>query len=265
MSPWFLGEVLNCRVVAIHVDADGEFPRLPEPRREALARLQQLVVEEGCEVGFAQDPDGDRLAVVDEKGRVLDPDEVLALAVEAVLEERPGDVVVNLSSSQVIEDIAQRYGVRVHRTPVGEANVVEVMRMVGAAIGGEGSNGGVIYPAVHACRDSYTGMALILWRMARTGKRVSELAERLPQYYRFSEKLEGEFRAGVVFQELERRFRGAVEDRRDGLKLHLEDGWIHVRPSNTEPIVRIAVEARTEERGRQLFEEVMELVQSAVA
>ena len=125
-----------------------------------------------------QDPDGDRLAVVDETGRVLDNDDVLALAVDAVLRRVQGDVVVNLTTSSVIDDVARAHGRRVYRTPVGEANVVEMMQAVNAVIGGEGSNGGIIFPAVHLCRDSYTGMALLLDRMAETGKTISELAAR---------------------------------------------------------------------------------------
>ena len=142
------------------------------------ASLSALVRAVGAEIGFAQDPDGDRLAVVDETGRVLDNDDVLALAVDAALRRVPGDVVVNLTTSSVIDDVARAHGRRVYRTPVGEANVVEMMQAVDAVIGGEGSNGGIIFPAVHLCRDSYTGMAFLLDRMAETGKTISELRAR---------------------------------------------------------------------------------------
>src|SRR5207237_1001431 len=132
-----------------------------------------LVPESGAEIGFGLDPDGDRLAVLDETGRVLDPDDVLALAVDIVLRRRKGNVVVNLTTSSAIDDIARAQGCRVYRSPVGEANVVELMQATGAVIGGEGSSGGIIFPAVHLCRDSYTGIAFLLDRAGETGRRVA--------------------------------------------------------------------------------------------
>jgi phosphomannomutase len=174
----------------------------------------------GAQVGFAHDPDGDRLAVVDENGCVLDNDDVLALAVDAALRRLPGDVVVNLTTSAVIDDIAAQHGRKVHRTPVGEANVVEMMQAVHAVIGGEGSNGGIIFPAVHLCRDSYTGMAFLLDRMSETGKTVSQLAGALPRYYRKLGKAGYEHgKLGALMQALEESFPGAETDRSDGLKL----------------------------------------------
>ena len=169
MSCHFLAEVLGCELHAIAVDPTKPFPRVAEPRPDTLGDLSALVPREHCEIGFAQDPDGDRLAVADETGRVLDNDDVLALVVDAALERLRGDVVVNLSTSSVIDDITAARGRRVFRTPVGEANVVETMQAVNAVIGGEGSNGGIIFPPVQLCRDSYTGMAFLLDRMAQTG------------------------------------------------------------------------------------------------
>ena len=146
MSPAFLTESLGCDLVAINVDPTQPFPREAEPKPETLGEIADLVREKGCDIGFAQDPDGDRLAVIDENGHVLDNDDVLALAVEAALERLPGDVVVNLTTSSVIDDIAEQFGRKVYRTPVGEANVVEMIQAVKAAIGGEGSSGGIIFP-----------------------------------------------------------------------------------------------------------------------
>ena len=167
----------------------------------------------GAEIGFGQDPDGDRLAVADETGRVLDNDDVLALAVDAALRRLPGDVVVNLTTSSVIDEVAAAHGRRVYRTPVGEANVVEMMQAVKAVIGGEGSNGGIIFPAVHLCRDSYTGMAFLLERMAETGETISALAARLPRFYRKLGKVAYEHgRLGPLMQALEESFPG-VRDR----------------------------------------------------
>lgn len=262
MTPAFLCGTLGCELHAISVDPEQPFPRVAEPRPDTLGELAELVQRESCEIGFAQDPDGDRLAVVDENGRVLDNDDVLALAVDAALDRRPGNVVVNLTTSSVIDDVTRAHGRRVYRTPVGEANVVETMQAVDAVIGGEGSNGGIIFPAVHYCRDSYTGMAFLLDRMAATGKTISALAGALPHYVRKSGKTGFEHgRLGTLMQALEEHFPQASLDRSDGLKLGLEDGaWIHVRSSNTEPILRLAVEARTEAEAGSLYAEAERLL-----
>jgi phosphomannomutase len=261
MTPDFLTETLGCELHAIFVDGAKPFPRVAEPRPDTLGDLAELVRSARCDIGFAQDPDGDRLAVADEHGRVLDNDDVLALVVQAALERRPGDVVVNLTTSSVIDDVVAAHGGRVYRTPVGEANVVEMMQAVNAVIGGEGSNGGIIYPAVHLCRDSYTGMAFLLDRMAETGCTVSELAAQLPRYYRRYGKTEFEHgRLGPLMQALEERYPEATLDRSDGLKLVFEDAWIHVRASNTEPVLRLAAEARSEERLDSIYSDALSLL-----
>ncbi|MCS7026196.1 MAG: phosphoglucosamine mutase [Bryobacteraceae bacterium] len=261
LSCRFLEHSLGCQLRAIFVDPSKPFPREAEPRPDTLGELQQLVLKEQAEIGFGQDPDGDRLAVVDENGRVLDNDDVLALVVDAVLNSMPGNVVVNLTTSAAIDDIAQQYGCKVYRTPVGEANVVERMQAVKAVIGGEGSNGGVIFPAVQYCRDSYTAMAFLLDRMERSGQPISQLANRLPRYHRRFGKLAYEHgRLGPLMQALEAFFPDAQADRTDGLKLLLHDGWIHLRASNTEPLLRLAVESRSKERACQLYEQVTRLL-----
>ncbi|MEO8025807.1 MAG: phosphoglucosamine mutase [Bryobacteraceae bacterium] len=253
LSVYFLRDVLGCELHAISVDPTKPFPREAEPRAEVLGDLADVVRGQKCDVGFAQDPDGDRLAVADETAFVIDNDEVLALVVDAELARRPGPVVVNLTTSAVIDDVAKLHGARVYRTPVGEANVVEVMNAVGAVIGGEGSNGGIIHPGVQLCRDSYTGMALLLDRMQATGKSMSQLAGALPKYFRRSGKASFEHgRLGPVMQSLERAFPDAQVDRQDGLKIQMADGWIHVRASNTEPILRYAAEARSPGRVDEL-------------
>ena len=264
MTPEFLSERLGCEVSAIAVDPTQPFPREAEPRADTLGDLSRLVRENGCEIGFAQDPDGDRLAVADETGRVFDNDDVLALAVDVALDRVAGDVVVNLMTSSVIDDVAARHERRVYRTPVGEANVVEMMRAVGAAIGGEGANGGIIFPSVHLCRDSYTGMAFLLDRMAASGEPISALEARLPRYYRKLGKTgyhHGQL--GPLMQALEERFPEAQVDRSDGLKLLMEGKWVHVRASNTEPIMRMAVEAKTGEETEELYGAVSELLGAA--
>ena len=261
LSVRFLKENLECDLHAISVDPSQPFPRVAEPRPDTLDGLSQLVRDRDCEIGFAQDPDGDRLAVAGEDGQVLDNDDVLALAIDAALERYPGDVVVNLTTSAVVDHIARRHGRQVYRTPVGEANVVETMQAVNAVIGGEGSNGGIIFPPVHLCRDSYTGMALLLDQMARTGLSISALRARLPRYYR--QLGQGAFehgRLGPLMQALDDSIPAAAKDRSDGLKLILPDGWIHVRASNTEPLLRLGAEAESEQRLEDLFREVMRVL-----
>jgi phosphomannomutase len=261
MSPGFLTDDLGCDLAAISINPTQPFPREAEPKPESLGDIAKLVQEQGCDIGFAQDPDGDRLAVVDETGHILDNDDVLALAVEAALERLPGDVVVNLTTSAAIDDIAQRFGRKVYRTPVGEANVVETIQAVNAAIGGEGSSGGIIFPAVHLCRDSYSGMALFLHRMASTGLTMSELAARLPRYSRRIGKVAYEHgRLGTLMLDLEENFPEAITDRTDGLKLVWPDRWIHVRASNTEPLLRFSVEAKSEESMNAVFGQVEDLL-----
>lgn len=261
LSCRFLEKDLGCDLRAISVDPTKPFPREAEPRPDTLGDLQELVRRERAEIGFGQDPDGDRLAVADEHGRVLDNDDVLALVVDATLSSMPGDVVVNLTTSSVIDDIALAHGRKCYRTPVGEANVVEMMQATRSVIGGEGSNGGVIFPAVQYCRDSYTGMAFLLDLMERTGKTISELAARLPRYYRRSGKVAFEHgRLGPLMQALEDSFPDALTDRTDGLKLVLPEAWIHVRVSNTEPLLRLAIEAKTEQRVEELYGSVRKLL-----
>ncbi len=264
MSCGFLADTLGCELHAMSVNPELPFPRIAEPRADTLGELSALVVQTNSQIGFAQDPDGDRLAVVDETGHVLDNDDVLALAVDAVLRRLPGDVVVNLTTSSVIDDVAARYGCRVWRTPVGEANVVETMQAARASIGGEGSNGGIIFPAVHFCRDSYTGMAFLLDRLAETGESIATLAKSLPRYFRkLGTVAYAHGRLGSLMQALEENFPDIPSDRSDGLKLSLPEGWIHVRASNTEPLLRLAAEARSQEQVDQLYARVVDLLSNS--
>ncbi len=248
---------LGAEVVAIHTLADGRFPRPAEPVPENLGALAAAVREGRVDVGFAQDMDGDRLAIVDETGRPIGEELTLVIAAEQVLARTPGPLVTNVATSDAVDVMAARYGCPVFRTRVGEANVTEGMRLHGAPIGGEG-NGGVIWPTVNFARDSLVGMALVLHRLAESGRPVSALAA---DYARFHQvKLQRHCPADQARSVL-RQARQAWADRPldvcDGVKVRLEDGWFILRASNTEPIVRVIAEASSEERARGMAERVM--------
>jgi phosphomannomutase len=255
-------EALNCEVFAINTEPDGRFPRSPEPVPENLHDLEKLTADKKCDVGFAVDPDVDRLALVSEEGRAIGEDYTLALAARLVLSRRArstgrGDaarpVVTNLSTSRVLDDVAAAFGSTVLRAPVGEVNVALRMRESGAVIGGEG-NGGVILPELHLGRDAPVAAALILQLLASEDRTLSSLIGDYPHYVIVKYKMDrprGELAA--VYQELVSTLPGAVQDRQDGLRLAWNDRWVHVRPSGTEPIVRVIAEARDEAVARDLI------------
>jgi phosphomannomutase len=244
-------EAFQCRPVCVGCHADGAFEHVPEPIEENLRDVCPRVAASGADLGLVLDPDADRLALIDETGRYLGEELTLALAVRCRLGEEKGPVVINLSTSRVVEDLARQFGVRCYRSPVGEANVVAKMRSVGAVIGGEG-NGGVIDPRVGWVRDPFIGMGLILNLMAATGRKLSDLAADLPAYAIVKEKYPAaRERLPDLFAALVRRWPEATADRQDGLRLDWPDRWVQVRPSNTEPIVRVIAEApRAEEAAR---------------
>jgi len=240
-------------------EPDGAFVHEPEPTLENLKGVAPLVAENDCAIGFALDPDADRLAIVDERGNYIGEELTLALATEFRLHQQKGPVVVNMSTSRVIADIAARHGCSFHRSAVGEANVVEKMLEVGAVIGGEG-NGGVIDPRVGLVRDPFIGMALVLNLLAETGKTVSQLVAELPTYHIWkTRKAIAREELPALYDALTRRWPETQVNREDGLRLDWPDRWVHVRPSNTEPIVRVIAEAPTEEQARDLAAEVVSL------
>jgi phosphomannomutase len=238
-------EALGCRVTLLGGQPNGQFEHPPEPTAENLAGVRQQVVSAKADVGFCQDPDADRLAIIDETGRYIGEEYTLALCLDHVLRGRPGSVVTNCATSRMAEDLAAKYRASFHRSAVGEANVVDKMLEVGAAFGGEG-NGGPIDPRVGLVRDSFVGMALVLAAMAARGKKVSELADELPRYeiVKRTAKLPPE-KLPTAFVALEKHFADARPDRLDGLRLDWPDRWLIVRGSNTEPIVRLIAEAPT--------------------
>jgi phosphomannomutase len=236
-------QALGCGVVAVNCEADGDFRHEPEPTPAHLQNVAGIVKATQGAIGFALDPDSDRLALIDETGECLSEELTLALAVQERLVHDRGPVVINLSTSRVTEDVAKAAGVECVRAAVGEANVVAQMREVGALIGGEG-NGGVIDPRVGWVRDPFVGMALILQQMARTGHTLKELAAQLPQYVIQKEKISiSRDQLPALFDRLCQRWPDAAVDRTDGIHFAWSDRWVHLRASNTEPIVRVIAEA----------------------
>ncbi len=252
-------EALGAEVICVNCALIEGFPRNPEPVPENLNTLCKAVKEHKADVGFAQDADADRLAAVDENGIPIGEEYTLALAVEYYLQRRKkSPVVVNMSTSRVIQDIAQKAGVELFRSLVGEINVARMMEDKGARIGGEG-NGGIIVADVHTCRDSFSGMALILEFLASSGKTLSALRRELPDYFMIKHKVKASFReARVILNKLGQKFRGGDIQTLDGLRVDYPDFWMHVRPSNTEPVVRIQVEGKSEKSAQKAFKQIME-------
>lgn len=247
-------DTLGCDVTAIGLEIDGRFPRDPEPTAANLDDLGRLVRESGAAVGFAVDPDVDRLSLVDETGRALGEDYTLALASAVVLRRTPGVVVTNLSTSQVVDDVAVAHGGSVVRAPVGEIHVARRMQGEGAVVGGEG-NGGVILPDLHHTRDAPLAAALILQHLMDEGTSLSQAVARWPTYEIVKEKLTFPREAiQGAYDALEDDLTGAVADRTDGLRLAWADRrtWLHVRPSGTEPVVRLIAEAPSGSEAKEL-------------
>jgi phosphomannomutase len=245
-------ERLGCRVTAINLETDGHFPRPPEPVAENLGELERLVLRAGATIGFAVDPDVDRLALVSDSGKAIGEDFTLALAARVVLRHKRGPVVTNLSTSRIVEDVANAAGVAVIRAPVGEVNVAVRMRDEHSPIGGEG-NGGVILPEVHLGRDAPVGAALLLQLLHEDDKTLSQIVSALPRYSIVKDKLDRPNASlDTVYEALCAALPGAAVDTQDGLRLSWPDRWVHVRPSGTEPIVRVIAEAPTSREALEL-------------
>jgi phosphomannomutase len=240
-------ETLGTDCQRLHCDGSGVFPHPPEPTPAHLDELSHAVKDQGADLGLAVDPDSDRLVLVDETGRVLSEEYTLALAADFYLGEHPGPVAANLSTSRMIDDVAARHGQSCERSPVGEAHVVAAMKATDAVIGGEG-NGGVILPALHAGRDGLVGSALILAALTRDGRPLSSLVADLPSYK--MEKRRVELKAKGDPEQVRAlaltHFAGVNLDEQDGVKASSDEGWVHVRPSNTEAILRIIGESEDE-------------------
>ncbi len=255
---------LGCEVVAMNDEPTGLFAHGAEPTAANLGDLCSRVRQEKADLGFAQDPDADRLAIVDENGVYIGEEYTLALAAKHVFSCGSGTAAANLSTSRMIDDVAAQAGGRVIRTPVGEAHVANAMIEHGCVIGGEG-NGGVIDLRVGPIRDSLVGMALVLQLMAETGKGISGLVREIGGYHVHKDKFAADSQqAHQIMNQAAETFAGAAANTSDGLRLDFPDGWIHLRMSNTEPVMRIIVETRDESAARRYVEVVSGIRKSVV-
>ena len=258
-------EALGAEVIAINVSPDGTFPRAAEPLPENLGALSAAVKEHRADIGFAQDMDADRLAIVSEKGIPIGEDYTLVLAALRVLNHERGPVVANLSSTSVLQSVATKFDCPLFLTKIGEVNVTQEMEKQKAVIGGEG-NGGVIYPRINFARDSLVGMGLVLHLLAETGQTVTQLVDSLPRFSMLKEKLPcPSHKISVVLRMLRAEYAGYSMDVRDGVKVLLPNAWFLVRGSNTEPIIRVIAEAATEIEVRRILDEVFAKVQLCIA
>jgi len=261
--PEFLKE-FGCEVVEMNCERTGIFPRLPEPLPENLTETMKKVKEVKADLGIVVDPDVDRLVLITNKSEPFSEENTIVLVVQFVLSRKKGNVVVNLSTTRAVDDIAHQFGCEVFRSAVGEANVVKKMKEVNAVIGGEGS-GGVIFPEVHYGRDALVGIALTLQHLADYGKPLSTLKDELPQYFISKKKIEITIDPDQVIQKLKATFSGQKINTEDGLRIDFNDHWVHFRKSNTEPIIRIITEAKTkaeaEKYSVRYLEQMLKLIE----
>ncbi len=253
---------LGCEVISINHEPSGIFAHPAEPLNENLKQLEEAVTLHKADLGFATDPDVDRLSIVSNEGKCIGEELSLVLAELFVLPKKLGDIVVNLSTSMLSDDVARKFGVNIHRCKVGEINVGKKMQAIKAAIGGEG-NGGIICPEVHYTRDAPAGMALILGLIAESGKSISELVSELPKYYFSKNKITLEpAQMDAAMARVPTILAGYEIDSQDGIKGSKPDHWIHIRKSGTEPIIRIYVESDSQEKSDALCKDTIKALKA---
>ncbi len=261
-------ERLNCNAIPINDSITGDFPRAPEPTPRNLRDLSEEVKKHNADIGFAQDPDADRLVVVEDGGEVLSEEFTLVLAGESFLRKQKTDITCNLSTTMLIDYLAEKYGVSVSRTRIGEAFVTEELLKKGLGFGGEG-NGGVIVPSINPARDSFVGMSLILELLATTGQRLSDIVKEFPSFSMIKDKIilekpvkDREQFYSLIKDKLLKYFNNYNIITIDGIKLERKDEWIHVRLSNTEPQIRIVVETKDEVRSAELLKMIKDILEN---
>lgn len=250
-------EKLGCKVTRIGCEKTGIFPRLPEPIPENLTETMEAVKNSDVDLGIVVDPDVDRLVLLTEDGEPFGEENTITQAVKFILSKEKGNVVVNLSTTRAVDDVVKEFDCKVYRSPVGEANVVKVMKEVDAVIGGEGS-GGVIYPALQYGRDALVGTAITLQHLLEFRGKMSELKKSLPEYFIAKRKIEiGDSNPDSIIKHLTRKYADEMINEEDGLRIDFSDHWVHFRKSNTEPIIRCIAEAKTEKAANKYADDYL--------
>lgn len=255
----------DCEIVKLYCEPNGEFPHNPEPLKEHLGDICELVKKEKADVGIVVDPDVDRLALVDETGDLFGEEYTLVAVADYLLKNKKGVAVSNLSSSRALRDVAKSHDSEYFASAVGEVNVVTLMKEKNAVIGGEG-NGGIIYPDLHYGRDSLVGVALFLTHLAKENKTVSELRATYPSYFMGKKKIEltPDIDVDSLLTKMEKVYQSEEISTIDGLKIDFENNWVHLRKSNTEPIIRIYTEAFSQEEADELGDKMIEKIKSLI-
>ena len=254
---------LGCEVIEINCERTGIFPRLPEPLPENLTETMKAVTDSKADMGIVVDPDVDRLVLITEDGKPFSEENTITQAVKFVLSKKTGNVVVNLSTTRAVDDVAKALGGKVFRSPVGEANVVLKMKETNAIIGGEGS-GGVIFPSLHYGRDALVGIALTLQHLTETNQSLLEIKRNLPQYFIAKKKIDlGKSNPDKIVDLIKEKYADQKVNTDDGLRIDFDDHWVHFRKSNTEPIIRIITESKNQKQSEELsqkyFDEIKKL------
>jgi phosphomannomutase len=249
------------RIIELNCNPDGNFRHNPEPLPANLTELSDLVKKEKADLGFAVDPDVDRLVIVNEDGSMFGEEYTLVAVSDYILKHNRGNTVSNLSSTRALKDITERYGMQYFPAAVGEVNVVEKMKKVNAVIGGEG-NGGVIYPDLHYGRDSLVGIALFLSHLAETGIKCSELRRQYPEYVIYKQKtaITSEAAYKETINKIRKQYEAFSLNEEDGLRIDFPDGWVHLRKSNTEAVVRVIAESNSQEKAVQLASDILKFI-----
>jgi len=252
------------KVIGLNTKPDGDFAHNPEPLPENLKDISALVIREKADLGFVVDPDVDRLAIINENGSMFGEEYTLVSVADYILSKTPGNTVSNMSSTRALKDVTEKYGYKYYSSPVGEVNVVEEMKKRKAVIGGEG-NGGVIYPELHYGRDALVGIALFLTHLAKSRMKCSELRKKYPEYVIAKKKitLQPSFDFNKVLDEIRKQYNSMQIDERDGMRIEYPDGWLQIRKSNTEPIIRIYAESINQEKADTMAERVISIIKNA--